>query len=144
MPYQIQASPKPTKIWLEDLDTPETPEQDRTYVTVRHADGNTRFLVEQVITGSEWVYDTEFMGETRTIVERSMTSPYMRNARLAWALIEECNILDEKDKAILTKDMAWSGFLDAWARLDPVHGAIMEAIYKANPSWGNPKGGNRN
>lgn len=145
MPYKLQSAPKPVKVWLEDLDEKDTAEGDRTILTVRHSDGTTRFLMEQIEAGgSEWTYDTTIMGEKYTVVERTVPSEYMRRARLVWALLEACNIQNEKGKPVLTKDMTWPDFLDAWARLDAIHNVIYDAVTKINPNWGNPTRGSGN
>lgn len=148
MPYKVTKAPGPERVWLKDLDVkegdPEPKEKDRTYISVKHADGNTRFLLEQISTGNEWVYDAEINGQTRRVTEREPSSTYMRQARLAWSLIDSCNILDEESKPLLGDNMTWAEFLRAWAILDDVHATIMKAIYEVNPQYGNPQSGNGN
>lgn len=142
MPFQIQAKPKPEQRFLDRLDgfdstVPQEKgaDKDRTFVVIRHADGNDELAVEQILTPTEFLYD---MGDVGPVRERHLPSQYMLYARRAFLVLVECNILGESGDPLFTKGMSWQDFLGAWAQLPAqARGEMVAQVIAVNPHWGN-------
>lgn len=140
MPYKVPATPKPEKRFLDRLDgidanTPVDAKADRTFVVIRHADGNDELAVEQILSPTEFLYDMQDFGPVR---ERHMPSQYMLYARRAFLVLVECNILNESGEPLFRKAMNWQEFLAAWADLPTLaRNDILSQVVSVNPHWGN-------
>lgn len=142
MPFQVQAKPKPERRYLDRLDgfnpegaTTKEAEKNRTFVVIRHADGNDELAVEQILAPTEFLYDMQDVGPVR---ERHMPSAYMLYARRTFLVLTECNILGETGEPLFKKGMSWQEFLNAWAELPAqARGEIVAQMVAVNPHWGN-------
>lgn len=140
MPYKVNPTPKPEKRFLNRLDgiAPDASvdaKADRTFVTIRHANGNDELAVEQIVTATEFLYEMRDVGPVR---ERQLPSRYLLYARRLFLVLQECNIEGEDGKPLFQKAMDWQAFLSAWASLPQnVRDEILSEMVAVNPHWGN-------
>lgn len=143
MAYKVTRKPSPEKLFLDELDDydPDAPlaegetAPERTFVVIRAADGNDEMLLQEVTTGSEYLYEVEDIGKVREYRPKSL---YLSDARKTFLTLVECNITDEEGNVLFTKGMAWVQFLENWAKLDEyARQSIMARVIRVNRHWAN-------
>jgi hypothetical protein len=138
MAYKIGKKPESAIEYLDELDG-NVDIEDATRLVLRHADGNDELRVEQMVANSTYIYELEGVG---TVRETPPTPKYLEKCAKTWAVLEECNILDEDDTPLFKKGMEWREFQRAWAKAgEEVRNAIFKRVVKVNPHWGFPIGG---
>ena len=136
MPFKISQAPKPEQIWHEGLDTPDTPEKERTYVTFRQATGEDQVRVSAIVNGSSFVYELD--NGTR-VVEQTTPVNYLDTGAKVWSTLVSCNIQNADGKPLFTEKMTWETFQRGWSAIG--HEARREtrnAMVMVNPHWGFP------